>query len=435
MCIGNCTPRRIGQPGGRGMEKQIQNHGFDIRTMTMNQSLHAANVGGNHPAANPFRRLLASLRAASPWWERKRAVEELSAAGVDPGLLFRLLPDERSLAVRLAIIQAAQRATGAQIAEVTNALLGEIDYPDARVAAAAIRALGVLRADAARAEVINVLDDWCAAAVARPSAYHPFCIVKAAVGFLAKLGPPEVASHFVPLLAMRWPPVRACATWGIARFQYRPAAPFLIEALERCIVLPRRSEAEAWEARNYIQVLRRLGAQEAIPILIRTAREAVGLRSNAVQALNELGPEQAAPALVGLLADPGERLRRQLLRLMVKAGCRDASPSIRDLLHADRHNIRLAALRALARLQDPQAADEVRALCLTDPNPFVRPEAVRVLSSLLGIDAVPTLVTLVDDTNAMVRAAAAVELARLGAAPSDRTPSVATFLHSCEANR
>ena len=106
--------------------------------------------------------------------------------------------------------------------------------------------------------------------------------------------------------------------------------------------------------------------------------------------------------MVGLLADPGERLRRQLLRLMVKAGCRDASPSIRDLLHADRHNIRLAALRALARLQDPQAADEVRALCLTDPNPFVRPEAVKVLSSLLGIDAVPTLVTLVDDTNAMV---------------------------------
>ena len=86
------------------------------------------------------------------------------------------------------------------------------------------------------------------------------------------------------------PPVRACATWGIARLRYRPAAPALIEALERCVVLPRRSEAEAQEARNYIQVLRRLGAQEAITILIRTAREAVGLRSTAVQALVEPRP-------------------------------------------------------------------------------------------------------------------------------------------------
>ncbi len=184
--------------------------------------------------------------SASPWWERKRAVEELSAAGVDLGLLFRLLPDERSLGVRLAIIQAAERATGAQIAEVTNALLGEIDYPDAGVAAAAICALGVLRPEAARAEVIDVLDDWCAAAVVRPKAYHPFCIVKAAVGCLepwaARSGEP-----LRPPARDAWPPVRACATWGIARLRYRPAAPALIEALERCVVLPRRSEAEAQE--------------------------------------------------------------------------------------------------------------------------------------------------------------------------------------------
>ena len=44
---------------------------------------------------------------------------------------------------------------------------------------------------------------------------------------------------------------------------------------------------------------------------------------------------------------------------------------------------------------------------MTDPNPFVRPEAVRVLSSLLGINAAPTLLTLANDTNAMVREAAA----------------------------
>ena len=158
---------------------------------------------------------------------------------------------------------------------MTNALLGEIDYPDAGVAAAAIRALGVLRAEAARAEVIDVLNDWCVAAVARPKSYHPFCIVKAAVGCLTSLGRPKWRAASSPCSRCA-PPVRACATWGIARLR-SPAAPALIEALERCVVLPRRSEAEAQEARNHIQVLRRLGAQEAISTLIRTAREAVGL--------------------------------------------------------------------------------------------------------------------------------------------------------------
>ena len=173
-CDGFELPRRLGRGVGPQPDPVAGTNVGDVARAIHDGlaeggfSSHAANVGGNHPAANPLRRLLASLRTASPWWERKRAVEELSAAGVDPGLLFRLLPDERSLAVRLAIIQAAQRATGAQIAEVTNALLGEIDYPDACVAAAAIHVLGVLRAEAARAEVIDVLDDWCAAAVARP---------------------------------------------------------------------------------------------------------------------------------------------------------------------------------------------------------------------------------------------------------------------------
>ena len=272
--------------------------------------------------------------------ERKRAVEELSAAGVDPGLLFRLLPDERSLGVRLAIIQAAQRATGAQIAEVTNAPPRGDRLPRRRGRRRRDPCAGSAPGRGGSCRGYRCTRRLVAAAVARPKSYHPFCIVKAAVGCLASLGPPEVASRFVPLLAMCWPPVRACATWGIARLRYRPAAPALIEVLERCVVLPRRSEAEAQEARNYIQVLRRLGAQEAISTLIRTAREAVGLRSTAVQALVELGPEQAAPALVGLLADPGERLRRQLLRLMVKAGFRDALPSLRALLHADRHDVR-----------------------------------------------------------------------------------------------
>ena len=54
-------------------------------------SSHAANVGGNPPAANPLRRPLATLCSAGPWWSAtsRRGV---SAAGVDPGSSFGSSP-------------------------------------------------------------------------------------------------------------------------------------------------------------------------------------------------------------------------------------------------------------------------------------------------------------------------------------------------------
>lgn len=86
----------------------------------------------------------------------------------------------------------------------------------------------------------------------------------------------------------------------------------MIEALECRANQPTRSDAEAEEARTYIDALRTLGAREAVPTLIRIAREAIGLRSTAVRALNDLDPVQAAADLVDLLQDPGDRLLTQV---------------------------------------------------------------------------------------------------------------------------
>jgi HEAT repeat protein len=294
-----------------------------------------------------------------------------------------------------------------------DALLSAIDDPDGRVSASAIHALKVHRFEQARPEIIACLDDWCSAAAARPAAFHPFSIAKAAVGYLTALGPPEVAQHFLPLLKLPWAPVRACAAWGIGCLKYAPAAPALIEVLEGLVRLPSRSDAEAEEARSYIRLLGRLGAGEAVPLLIRIAHEAVGLRSTAVEALTELAPEQAAPALVGMLDDPGDRLRGQLLSLMTKAGHSDALPKIRTMLEDPRVRLRRSALQAVAALRDLDAVDQVHVLCLSDPNPFVRPEAVTTLVALLGAAATPTLELLTDDTNPVVRRVATDELARL----------------------
>jgi HEAT repeat protein len=77
------------------------------------------------------------------------------------------------------------------------------------------------------------------------------------------------------------------------------------------------------------------------------------------------------------------------------------------------HDIRWAALRALAGLKDLGAAHKIRSLCLTDPHPFVRPEAVEALVALIGEGSIPTLEALANDTNTLVREGAGKNLERL----------------------
>jgi HEAT repeat protein len=64
-------------------------------------------------------------------------------------------------------------------------------------------------------------------------------------------------------------------------------------------------------------------------------------------------------------------------------------------------------------MKDGEAAEAVRSICLNDPNPYVRPEAIGALARLEGEGAVATLQALVNDTNALVRRAASAELDQL----------------------
>lgn len=373
-------------------------------------------IGGRPEAAKSFRSLLACLCSRNAI-QRRRAVEELAAAGAPPTVLFPLLHD-RVPEVRLAVIDGLERIGGDEKREVTQHLLSAIDDRDPRVGAKAIHALIVHRAEEARKEVLAVLDDWHAAAAARPWSRHPFGICKAAVAYVAELGPAEAAKeHLMPLLGLPWPEIRGAAAWAIGRLRYRPAVPLLIGALERRVTQPWRTDAEAEEARTYIRALWLLGASEAEPALIHAAREAVGLRSRAVEALVELGPKEAAPVLVDLLADPGKQLHEQLLRLMVKAEYRPAVPIIRGMLSDRRLEWRRGALRSLAAFGDEDSAEAILAVCREDTNPFLRADAVRVFSRLVGEAAAAALEVLANDTNAKVCRVAAEELARLKTVP------------------
>ena len=326
-----------------------------------------------------------------------------------------LLPSlaDRDPEVRIAVVGALADEDGDETGGMIDHLLGAIDDPHPLVAAAAIHRLRVLRIVRARAEIVAVLDDWVAAAVARPSEYRPFCVAKAAVHYLADLGPAEAGEHIVPLLKLRWTEIRSLGASAIRRLGYKPAVPALIRALELCVGQAARSQDDHHEADVHAWALVRLGAREAVPALIRIAQEAVGHRSRAVRALIELAPEEAAPHLVPMLNDRSRQLWEGVLKLMVRAEYHPALPAIRALLEDRSHEKRSAALRALGRLRDVGAAEQVRALCLADPNPFVRPVAIAALARLQGEGAVATLEALTHDTNDLVRRAAVIELDRL----------------------
>jgi HEAT repeat protein len=346
--------------------------------------------------------------------DRARAVRRLAELGVGWRVLLPMLSDP-SPAVRVATVEALSIA-GEAVPEVVDGLLCAIDDADDRVCAAAIRSLGDLKAEKACDQVLACLGDWQDAC--RKSPRHPPrpCIAKAALDYLVRLGTPAVAEHLLPLLEVHWPHLRVAAARAIGQLHYAAAVPHLVRRLESIMGLAVRREADDNEARAYIHVLSRLGdaARDASTALIRTARNAVGLRSTAVEALAAICPREAAPQLVPLLADPGERLRDRLLRLMVKAGHRDASPAVRALLLDRQHGVRAAALRTLAKIGATDAVDQIRDMIDTEGNPFVRAEAVTALMALLGPNAALTdLRRLLDDPNPLVRRAAVDGMSRL----------------------
>src|SRR5262249_2695774 len=101
---------------------------------------------------------------------------------------------------------------------------------------------------------------------------------------------------------------------------------------------------------------------------------------------------------------------------------RFAAEDVRRFLGHRLPGVRCAALKAVARWRDADAIAAVRDLAAGDPSAFVRPCAVAALGELLGADPPAALAELVDDANALVRAAVVGALAGLRPLPADARP-------------
>ena len=315
---------------------------------------------------------------------RAKAVEALgkmgeSVAEVAVPKLTRMLRDDDDWVRALAAEALGQMGESAE--DAAPALLRSLRHPNPLVRANAAEALGRLKADAARAALEEACGDADAGVRAR------------AVEALAGLGEQAASSLRVVLDRMTDPDpqVRAAAVAVVGGWPGATVDPAVFNGL-----LDDGNDEVAVRA---IRLAPSLSSVEAIlPALKARLTGAPNplVQAAAATALGRIGPAAA---------DAGEELA---------AAAREGDSELR-----------LAAMRALALVQPPQAAGAFAA-GLRDPDPKIRVLASAGLMKVAELpeDAVPAVVEALRDPDDQVRANAAHVLGRLDPVPAEAVPDL-----------
>lgn len=373
-------------------------------------------AGPRHEANSPARRILLIAQNLRELASREIDVKSEAAARLGDqaptaGELTVLMSD-RNPFVRSGAAWWLRNFVGDLPSDAVSALRSTMYDPNAHVVQAALGTAGVLRLDAARDDVLACLEDKSAG------------VVHGAIFALGRMGPPELGERIAPYLLNAESHLELAAVQALTNLRYRPAVPLLVARLRACRGVQRRTRPHFELPRRLLSSLVLLEAREAVPLLIEIARDEIGLRGMAVQALIDLRAEEAGPALLPLLsrlANSGneEKLCNSLLYLMTAIDYRFAQPEVRNFLGHKLAAVRCAALKAVCRWRDLEAAEKVREMARQDSSAFVRPVAVSALADLMGADAVADLAELAGDANTLVRAAVAEAINRLDPVPQE----------------
>jgi len=301
--------------------------------------------------------------------------------------------------VRSAAAEALGRSVALPAPEVVSQLLTAIDDANNYVCAAAVNSLGLLGAVQAIPQVEACLEDE-----------HPI-VVQAAILSLARLDPERIKARLDKYLDADEYLIHLAATRACGWLVYETSGEKILDLLKAFMETGEHYDLKL--PKLYIEVLARLNIQEAIPTLVRIAEHEVGLRGTAVEALMEMKAEEAAVVLTPLLSDPSNRLRRNLVEMMIQADYQAALPLVRPLLKDGAITVRETALAAISKWKDMVSVEDVREMAYSDPNPFVRPQAVITLTKLLGQEVLMDLIDLSEDLNLHVRRAVARCLANV----------------------
>ena len=351
----------------------------------------------NNEKQEEIERCLNLIQSRNPR-DRSYAAKRLGELKARPDVLMSLMDDPNGF-VRSASAEALGRSVELPAPEVVSHLLAAIDDPNNYVCAAAVNSLGLLGAEGAVKQIEACLDD-------------PHAIVaQAAILALARIAPQKIELRLMEFLHSEAYLIHLAATRACGWLSYWQGGEFILQSLKNAMA--EQDSRDLKLPKLYIEVLARLDVEEAIPTLLEIAEREVGLRGAAVEALVEMNVEAAAAVLSPLLNDPSNRLRRNLIEMMMQADYEAALPLIRPLLRDSAITVRESALAAISKWRDKVSVEDVRYMAYNDPNPFVRPQAVITLTSLLGQDVLSDLVELSEDLNLHVRRAVAQSLAEV----------------------
>lgn len=351
----------------------------------------------NNNKQDEIDRCLRLIQSRNPR-DRSYAAKRLGELKARPDVLMSMMEDPNGF-VRSASAEALGRSVTLPAPEVVSHLLAAIDDPNNYVCAAAVNSLGLLQAKQAVEQVDACLSDS-----------HPI-VVQAAILAMARIDSERITGHLDELIHSDEYLIHLAATRACGWLMVESCGPYILGMLQQ--FMKTNDQQDLKLPKLYIEVLARLNMKAAIPTLVEIAEKEVGLRGVAVEALVEMNAEEAAAILSPLLGDPSNRLRRNLIEMMIKADYETALPLIRPLLRDNAITVRETALAAVSKWKDLVSVEDVRYIAVSDPNPFVRPQAVITLTRLLGQDVLQDLEELADDLNVHVRRAVAQCLAEV----------------------
>jgi HEAT repeat protein len=332
--------------------------------------------------------------------------------------LLRLCGDPEEVVRRAAVEHLVYLDDPRAAAAVAQAL--EAETPGVRAAAA--RALAQVPAESALPGLLAACrdpDPWVRYYAARSAGQHryPDAIATlgelahgdpvppvriAAVDALGEIGTPATLAAVAPLAEDADPAVARAALAALGRIADPAAVPPLIASL---------GSGDPERLLAALGALGRRGAAESVPAVERIARAEGDARARdlAVEVLAQIGGEDAVAALIALAANPrrGPSVTAALARLgeeqLVWVG--------RGLHHPD-EGVRCAVVEALARMRH-QSARRLLAGALGDGAATVRLAATRALGRMDLRSAEPTLSVLArTDRSEAVRHAAESALSR-----------------------
>ncbi|WNM32824.1 HEAT repeat domain-containing protein [Streptomyces sp. Li-HN-5-11] len=313
-----------------------------------------------------------------------RALGRINTADCIPPLISALRDSDGSVA-------AAAAGALVEIDDAVPHLIKALDAPEAETRRRTCGILAERAAPVAAARLIHTLAHDRSALVRRAAAHA-----------LASVGTPDTVHALIAALDDRT--VSDAAADALKRIPETPAD----------VVAARLFEGDAHRQRIAARYLGLLGDARHCPALVRALEQVGhGARAAVVEALGRLGCAAARDALreTATCPDNPPSLRARAVQALGTIGNPGDTDLLLNSLGDDHGSVRLRAAEALGRLSCSRASTALGQVAFHDSDPDVRNAAVEALGSMDGT-AVPVLLSLLSDSSATLRLAAARQLGR-----------------------